>query len=118
MPPAFVLLRQNVTWTNGRHFGRFGLRISVMCASCGSRFPFRVLHGMHEHTTFSQVVSAAAVARQDVIEIQFAAIKNVAAILAGVLVALENVVAREFHFLLRQTIEEQEHDDARDADLP
>src|SRR5438067_13654922 len=46
----------NVTCTNGRHFGRFGLRISVMCASCGSRLPLRVLHSMQEQTTFSHVV--------------------------------------------------------------
>src|SRR5437762_13743835 len=46
-----------VTCTNGRHFGRFGLRISVMCASCGSRVPLRVLHPMQEQTTFSHVVS-------------------------------------------------------------
>src|SRR4029077_10586102 len=46
-----------VTCTNGRHFGRFGLRISVMCASCGSRLPLRVLHPMQEQNTFSHVVS-------------------------------------------------------------
>ena len=73
MPPAFVLLRLKVTCTNGRHFGRFGLRISVMWASCGSRLPFRVLHGMQEQTTFSHVVSPPLIARQDVIEIQVAA---------------------------------------------
>jgi len=46
----------NVIWTNGRHFGRLGLRIKLMCASRGSRLPLRVLHGIHEQTTFSQVV--------------------------------------------------------------
>ena len=61
---------------------------------------------------------AAFVARQHVIEIQFAAIENVAAILAGVLVALEDVVPGKLHFLLRQTIEEQQHDDARHPNLP
>lgn len=61
---------------------------------------------------------AAAIARQDVIEVQLNAIENVAAILAGVLVALENVVPGELHFLLRQPIEEQKNDHARDANLP
>src|SRR5438034_11698972 len=42
-----------VIWTNGRHFGRLGLRIKLMCASRGSRLPLRVLHGMQEQTTIS-----------------------------------------------------------------
>ena len=47
------------------------------------------------------------ITRHHVIEIQFAALKNLAAILAGVLVALENIVARELHFLFRETIEKE-----------
>src|SRR5207249_11399416 len=47
---------EKVIWTNGRHFGRLGLRIKLMCASRGSRLPLRVLHPMHEQTTFSHVV--------------------------------------------------------------
>ena len=42
--------------TNGRHLGRLGFFSSCMRASCGRRFPFRVLQGMQEQTTFSQVV--------------------------------------------------------------
>jgi hypothetical protein len=61
---------------------------------------------------------SAAIARQNVIEIQFTAIENLAAILARIFVALENIVSRELHFLLRQTIEEQKHDHARHANLP
>src|SRR5262245_49692941 len=48
--------RVKLIWTNGRHFGRFGLRIKCMPASCGVRFAFSVLHSMHEHTIFSHVV--------------------------------------------------------------
>ncbi len=58
------------------------------------------------------------VTRQNVIQVQFAAVENLAAILAGVFVPLENIVPRKFHFLLRQPIEEQEDDDARHADFP
>ena len=43
-------------WRNGRHFGRFGFRINCIFASCGRRFPLRVLQGMHEHTMFSHEV--------------------------------------------------------------
>ncbi len=59
---------------------------------------------------------AATVARDDVVEVQIFPVKNVAAILAGVFVALKNVVAREFHFLLRHPVIHEEQDDARQAD--
>ena len=52
------------------------------------------------------------------IEIQFAPIKNRPAILAGVLVPLENIVPGKLHFLFRQSIEEQQDDHARHTDLP
>jgi len=58
------------------------------------------------------------IARHDVIEIQLVALKNLAAILAGVLVTLENIVPRELHFLFRETIEKEQHDHARHADPP
>jgi len=57
-------------------------------------------------------------ARDDMIEIQIVALKNLATILTGVLVALEDVVTRELHFLFRETIEKEQHDHARHADLP
>ena len=58
-----------------------------------------------------------AIARHNVIQIQFAAIKGVAAVLAGVLVALENVVTRKLHFLFRQPIKHQQNDYTRDTNL-
>lgn len=59
---------------------------------------------------------AAAIARDHVVKIQVAPIEHLAAILAGVVVAFEDIVAREFHFLLRHPVEEAEQDDARHAD--
>ena len=56
-----------------------------------------------------------AVARNHVIEIQIIAIKRLTAILAHVLVAFENIVAREFDFLFRHPIEHHQQDDARNA---
>ena len=58
----------------------------------------------------------AAIARDDVVQVQILAVKNVAAILAGIFVALKNVVTRELHFLFRQPVIHQKQDDARDAD--
>lgn len=42
--------------------------------------------------------SAAAVARHDMIKVQIASIKTLAAVLAGVLITLKNIVACKFHF--------------------
>ena len=47
----------------------------------------------------------ATVTRHDVIQIKLAAIEQLAAVLAGVLVSLKHIVPREFHFLLRKPIE-------------
>ena len=47
---------------------------------------------------------AAAVARDNVVQIQIFAVANFSAVLAGVFVALKNVVSRELHFLFRQTV--------------
>src|SRR5690349_12965133 len=60
----------------------------------------------------------AAISRNHVIEIQIAAIKNMPAILAGALVALEDVVARELHFLLGKPIEKKQDNHTRHADPP
>lgn len=57
---------------------------------------------------------AAPVARDNVIEIQVFAIKSFAAVLAGVFVALENVVTREFDLFLRHVVIDHQEDDARD----
>jgi len=57
----------------------------------------------------------AAVARDHVIQIQVPAIKDLAAILAGIVVALENVVTGKFHFLLRHAIEKTEQNHPRHA---
>ena len=57
------------------------------------------------------------VAGNNMIQIELAAIENLAAVLAGVLVALEHVVARKFHFLLWEPIENKKHNHTWNADL-
>lgn len=61
---------------------------------------------------------AAAVARDDMIQIEIVPVENVSAVLAGILVALENVVAGELHFLFRQSIENEQHDHSWNPDFP
>lgn len=59
---------------------------------------------------------AATIARDNVIQIQVLPVEDVAAVLAGVAVALEDVVARELHFLLRHAVVREQQDHAREAD--
>jgi hypothetical protein len=60
---------------------------------------------------------AAAIARDDMIEIQIFALKNMAAVLAGVAVAFEDVVTREFDLLFRQPVKHHQQDDSRNPDF-
>ena len=108
--------RLKLICTNGRHLGRLGLRMRCRPASCGVRLALlRVAADAGADDVFPRR-RAAAVARDDVVEVQILAVKNFAAILAGVFVALENVVARELDLLLRQPVVHQQQDDARHAD--
>ncbi len=59
----------------------------------------------------------APVAWHDVIQIKLAPIEAVAAVLTSVLVSLEHIMPREFYFLLRKPIKDQQHDHAGNSDL-
>jgi len=59
---------------------------------------------------------AAAVPRDDVVEVQILPLENFPTILAGVLVALKDVVPGEFHFFLGHPVIHEQQDDLRDAD--
>ena len=75
----------------------------------------RIARDTGAHNVFPRGRTAA-IARHDVIQIQILAIKNVAAVLAGVFVALENVVPGELHFLLRHPVKHAQQNHARHAD--
>jgi hypothetical protein len=51
------------------------------------------------------------------IQIEFASIEKLTAVLARILVALEHIMARKFYFLFRKPIEHQEYDHSRDPNL-
>lgn len=57
-----------------------------------------------------------AVARQHMVDVKVGSFEAVAAILAGVFVALEDIVPRKLHIFFGQSVEEAEHDDPRYAD--
>ena len=118
MPPTFVLGRGKghlhkwpplrSLWSSDQRHLRF-LRKPV--AFAGITFDARADHILPRGRS-------ATVPRDHVIQIEIVPFKKLAAVLARVLVPLENVVAGKFYLLLRQPIEKQKHDHARDPDLP
>ena len=56
-----------------------------------------------------------AIARNNMVKVQVFPIKHTPAVLAGVLVALENVVARELDLFLWQAIEHEQENHLRDS---
>lgn len=58
----------------------------------------------------------AAIARNDVIEIQIVPVEMAAAVLTKIFVALKNVMARELDFLFRQPVVNEEQNNSRHAD--
>ena len=118
MPPAFVLRRRKCDLHKRAPLRAF--RFANQTHLC---FPWQTVafSRIARDTGANHVLpggESAAVARHDVIEIQVVPLKNLAAVLAGVLVALENIVPRKFHFLFRQPIEEEQHDHTRHPNLP
>ncbi len=61
--------------------------------------------------------SPSPIARHDVIEIKFASIEDLTAVLAGVFVALEDIVTRKLYLLLWKPIEHQQHNHPWDTDF-
>ena len=59
---------------------------------------------------------AAAVSRNDMVQVQIFPLEYMPAILAGVFVPFKNVVPGEFDFLLWKPVEHDQEDHARDAD--
>ena len=71
---------------------------------------------MQEQTMFSHVVGPPRSRGMTWSRFRSFRSTRLAAVLAGVLVPLENVVARELDFLLRQPVVDEQQDDARHAD--
>jgi hypothetical protein len=60
---------------------------------------------------------AAPVSRNNVIQIEIFTVENLTAILAFILVSFENVMPGKFHFLLWETIKDDQQNNPRHADL-
>lgn len=102
----------------GTHSGFFGFSDEAHLCFLGRAIAFLGVAGDAGADDVFPSRPAAAVARDDVVEVQFLALKPTAAVLAGVFVALEDVVPGEFDFFFGQSIKKQQHDDSGDSDAP
>jgi len=118
VPPAFMLWsrkrdlhKRTPLWpfrpSNQAHVRFLRKPISFTCVTCDARANHIFPCGRPSPVT-----------RHHMIEIELVTLKNLTAILAGVFVALKNVVPRKLHFLFRETIEKEQYDHARHANFP
>src|SRR4051812_13744451 len=113
MPPAFVLRRGESDMQEWPPLRPFRLPGQGHVRFAGEPISFARVTGNARADHILPGGRAAAVAWDDMIQIEIVPVENVAAILAGVLVAFEDVVTRKLYFLLRQSIKEEQDDDAR-----
>ena len=116
--PAFVLGRRECDMQERSPFRplRFSNQRHVRFARQPVAFA-RIARNARANHVFPRS-GAATVARDDMIKVQVISIKKVSAVLAGILVPLENIVTSKFHFLLRQPVKHQKNNHSRNADLP
>ena len=114
--PTVVLIEAEVDLHEGTPFRafRFSYEVQTCFLRCAVRFE-RVALDARANDVFPRRRSAA-VSRDDVVEVQIFPVKNIAAILAGVFIALKNVVPGELDFLFRHAIEHHEQNDAGHPD--
>jgi hypothetical protein len=116
MPPTVVPVQREVDLHERPPFRPLGFAHEVHAGLERRAVGFaRVARDARAHDVLPRR-RAAAVAGDDVIQVQFAAVENFAAILAGVFVALENVMPGEFDFLLGHPVIHEQQDDFRHAD--
>ncbi len=116
MLPTVMMVHGKVDLYERTPFGPFGLSDEVQGGLLGGAVCLlRIAFDAGADNVFPRG-RAAAVARDDVVQVQILAFEDTPAILAGVLIALKNIVAGELDFLLGKAVINQEQDDARDAD--
>jgi len=116
MPPAIVFVQREVDLNKRPPFRAFWFADEIHAGLIRRAVGLtRVARDARANDVFPRR-RAAAIARDDVVEIQIFALKNFTAVLAGIFIALENVVPREFYFLLRHAVIHEEQNDFRHAD--
>ena len=115
MFPTVVMVQAEVDLDEGPPFGAFGFADEMHGGFLRRMVGLARVAGDAGADNIFPGRGAATIARDDVVEVQIFAIENLAAILAGVVIALENIMTCEFDFLLGQAVKNHEQNDAGNA---
>ena len=117
MPPTVVMFQSQIDLHKGAPFRAFRLANKVNARLTGRAVGFS---SVTEDAGTDDVFPggrAPSIARGNVVQIQILSFKNLSAILAGIVVAFENIMSGKFDLLLRKAIEEEQQNDPRHADF-
>jgi len=116
MLPAVVAVKRKIDLHKRAPFGAFGFAHQMHARLIGCAVG---LVGVAPDAGADDVFpsgGATPIPRYNMVQVQIFAIEYVAAVLAGVLITLKNVVAGEFHLFFRHPVIHEEQDNARNAD--
>ena len=116
MFPAFVVLEAEVDLDEGTPFGPAGLADEVHADFLRGVIGLEGIAGDTGADDIFPGGGAAAVAGDDVVEVEVLSVEDGAAVLAGIFVAFEDVVPGELDFLFGKAVKDGEQDDAWDAE--
>src|SRR5947208_1732114 len=116
MFPALVAVQPEIDLNKWPPFGplRLSNQMQACFMRCAIAFPC-VAWNTRANDVFPRG-GAAAVPWNHVVQIEVFSLERVAAVLTGVLVPLENIVASEFHLFLRKPVEKYQENDLGNAD--
>ena len=115
MLPTIVLVQRKVNLHEGSPFGALRLSDEVHTRFLGSAVGLKRIALNAGANDVLPGSWSAAVARHDVVQIEIFAITGLTAVLAGVFVALENIVPCELNFLFGEMIVNEEQNHSGDA---
>jgi len=115
MPPAIVPVQGEMDLHKRTPFGPLGFADEVHAGFARRAVGFAGVAGDAGADNVFPTGRATPVARDDVVEVQVFSLESLAAILAGVVVALKDVVPREFDFFFGHPVVQEQQDDARHA---
>lgn len=117
MLPAFVLVQSQIDLNERTPLGPLGLANEMHARLLRRVVGFAGVAGDAGADNVLPCGGTAAVAGNDVIEIQILAVESLAAVLAHVVIALENIMPGELDFLFGEAVEHDEQNDAGNADF-
>ncbi len=115
MPPAIVMRQAKIDLHEGTPFWSLRFANQVQTNFIGRAICFACIATNAGADNIFPRRGSAAIARNHVIQVEVFAFKYFAAILAGIIVALKNIMPGEFYLFFREPIKHQQQNHARHA---